>query len=285
MNHIWSMYCCNYSIPQSPIQGHDTLLCITMYKLWCKIENNSTPTSSIIVIQVNNETYILKNMLELWGIMTLTNVIVRGTNAYIDHNCETLNVILYDLKASIWSICEPLWEFLSYRSSRLNTTSQSGLFMLIRVLTSCILEVSWGEVPDIILAIVCNSFAKSLYAHTSRRRCFVILNSFCKDQGSTFLKLALVEDSTQSRSRRLKICPNDNCCTLFLLVSFFWSFSHEVFNKATKCIYNMHHHALFLHTFLTGFLGVLMSHVLVAVFVQGGVLRNPNEGLCGLKVA
>ena len=33
--------------------------------------------------------------------------------------------------------------------------------------------------------------------------------------------------------------------------------------------------------FPTGFLGVLMRHVLVAVFAQGGVLRNPNEGLCG----
>jgi hypothetical protein len=26
------------------------LLCTTMYKLWCKIENYSTPTSSILVI-------------------------------------------------------------------------------------------------------------------------------------------------------------------------------------------------------------------------------------------
>jgi hypothetical protein len=33
--------------------------------------------------------------------------------------------------------------------------------------------------------------------------------------------------------------------------------------------------------FPIGFLGVLMRHVLVAVFAQGGVLRNPNEGLCG----
>jgi hypothetical protein len=29
------------------------------------------------------------------------------------------------------------------------------------------------------------------------------------------------------------------------------------------------------------FFGVLTRHVLVAVFAQGGVLRNPNEGLCG----
>jgi hypothetical protein len=26
------------------------LLCTTMYKLWCKIENDSTPTSFILVI-------------------------------------------------------------------------------------------------------------------------------------------------------------------------------------------------------------------------------------------
>jgi hypothetical protein len=43
----------------------------------------------------------------------------------------------------------------------------------------------------------------------------------------------------------------------------------------------MRHPALFLHIFSLGFLGVLMRHVLVAVFVQGGVLRNPNEGLYG----
>jgi hypothetical protein len=33
--------------PLSPICY---LLCTTMYKLWCKIENDSTPTSSILVI-------------------------------------------------------------------------------------------------------------------------------------------------------------------------------------------------------------------------------------------
>jgi hypothetical protein len=43
----------------------------------------------------------------------------------------------------------------------------------------------------------------------------------------------------------------------------------------------MRHNALFLHIFHTGFLGVLMSHVLVALFTQGGALRNPNEGLYG----
>jgi hypothetical protein len=53
--------------------------------------------------------------------------------------------------------------------------------------------VSRGEVPDIILATVCNLFAKSLCAYTSRRRCCAILIWFCKDQGSTFLNLALVE--------------------------------------------------------------------------------------------
>jgi hypothetical protein len=51
-----------------------------------------------------------------------------------------------------------------YRSSRSNTTSQSGLFMLIRALTSYILEVSRDEAPDIILTTVCNLFAKSICA-------------------------------------------------------------------------------------------------------------------------
>jgi hypothetical protein len=32
-------------------------------------------------------------------------------------------------------------------------------------------------------------------AYTSRKRCFALLIRFCKDQGSIFLKLALVEDS------------------------------------------------------------------------------------------
>jgi hypothetical protein len=129
-----------------------------------------------------------------------------GANVYIDHNRGTLNVIFYAPKASTWwSIRELYGSFYQIcRSSEWNTTSQSGLFTLIRALTSCMLEVSWGEFPDIILATIYNSFAKSLYAYTSRRRCFVILRQFCKDQGSTFLKLALVEDSMQSRSRRFK---------------------------------------------------------------------------------
>jgi hypothetical protein len=107
-----------------------------------------------------------------------------------------------------------------YKSSRSNTISQSGLFILIRALTSYILEVSWGKVPEIVLARICNPFAKSLCAYTSRRRCFALLIRFCKDQGSTFLKLALVKDSIESRSQRIEICPDDNCCTLFPLVSF-----------------------------------------------------------------
>jgi hypothetical protein len=107
-----------------------------------------------------------------------------------------------------------------YRSRRSNTISQSGLFILIRALTSYILKVSRGKVTEIVLARICNLIAKSLYAYTSRRRCFALLIRFCKDQGSTFLKLALVEDSIESRSERIEICPDDRCCTLFSLVSF-----------------------------------------------------------------
>jgi hypothetical protein len=44
----------------------------------------------------------------------------------------------------------------------------------------------------------------------------------------------------------------------------------------------MRHHVLFLHIFLTGFLGVLMRHVFAAVFAQGGVLRNLTLRFGGL---
>jgi hypothetical protein len=37
----------------------------------------------------------------------------------------------------------------------------------------------------------------------------------------------------------------------------------------------MCHHALFLHTFPTEFLGVLTRHVLIVVFAQRGVLKKP----------
>ena len=84
----------------------------------------------------------------------------------------------------------------------------------------------------------------------------------------------------ESRSRRSKYVLMI-VVVLFFLGEFSWSFSHEVFNEATKCKCNLYHHALFLHIFPIGFFGVLTRHVLVAVFAQGGVLRNPNEGLCG----
>jgi hypothetical protein len=162
-----------------------------------------------------------------------------------------------------------------YRSSRLNTISQSGLFMLIHALTSYILKVSRGKVLEIVLARICNLFAKSFCAYTSRRICFALLIRFCKDQRSTFLNLALVEYSIESRSRRSKFVLMA-VVVLFFLGEFFWSFSHNVFNEATKCKCNLRHYVLFLYIFLTGFLRVLKRHVLVTVFAQGRVLSNPS---------
>jgi hypothetical protein len=141
-----------------------------------------------------------------------------------------------------------------YRSSQSNTISQSGLFILIHALTSYILEVSRGKVPKIVPARICNPFAKSLCPYTFRRRCFALLIRFCMDQGSTFLKLALVEDLIESRSQWIKICSDDNCCTLFSLVSFF-EVSHMRFltrqqSANTICI-TMHSFSIF---FPLGFL-------------------------------
>jgi hypothetical protein len=64
--------------------------------------------------------------------------------------------------------------------------------------------VSRGKVPEIVLAMICNPFAKPLCAYTSRRRCFALLIQFARIRGSTFLKLAFIEDSMESRSRRSK---------------------------------------------------------------------------------
>jgi hypothetical protein len=168
-----------------------------------------------------------------------------------------------------------------YRYSRSNTISQSGLFILIRALTSYILEVSRGKVPEIVLARICNPFAKSLCAYTSSRRCLALLIRFCKDQRSTFLKLALVEDSIESRSQRIEICPDDSCCTLFPLVSFL-EVSHMRFlmrqQSANAICITMHSFSTFSHWV---FFGVLTRHVLVAVFAQGRVLSNPSQGYVG----
>jgi hypothetical protein len=87
--------------------------------------------------------------------------------------------------------------------------------MLIRALTSYILEVSRGEVPDIILAIVCNPFAKSLCAYTSRRRCCAILIRFCKDQGEHIAKFCPCRRFDGILIQKIEICPDDICCTLF----------------------------------------------------------------------
>jgi hypothetical protein len=97
-------------------------------------------------------------------------------------------------------VCEPFVDdqyvnlygsfYKIYRSSRSNTISQSGLFMLIRALTSYILEVNGGEVPEIVFARIYNLFAKSLCAYTSIRRCFALLIRFYKDQGEHISKFS-----------------------------------------------------------------------------------------------
>ena len=145
------------------------------------------------LFQMNNETYILKNMLELWGITTLTDVIVRGSECLYwsqswDNKCHILCPEGVSLMINMWTFMELS---IKYRSSRSNTISQSGLFILIRALNSYILEMSRGKVPEIVLARICNPFAKSLCAYTSRRRCFALLIRFCKDQGEHNSKVSL----------------------------------------------------------------------------------------------
>jgi hypothetical protein len=150
-----------------------------------------------------------------------------------------------------------------YRSSRSNTISQSGLFILIRALTLYILEVSRDKVPEIVFARICNLFAKSLCAYTSRKRCFALLIRFCKDQGITFLKLALVVDSIESRSQMIGICPDDSCCTLFPLVSFL-EVSHMRFltrqQSANAICITMHSFSTFSHRIFRSFNEACVGH-------------------------
>jgi hypothetical protein len=73
---------------------------------------------------------------------------------------------------------------------------------------------------------------------------------FARIRGSTFLKLALVEDSIESRSQRIEICPDDSCCTLFPLVSFL-KVSHMRFlmrqQSANVICITMHSFSIFSH--------------------------------------
>jgi hypothetical protein len=82
--------------------------------------------------------------------------------------------------------------------------------MLIRALTSYILQVSRGEVPNIILATVCNLFAKSLCVYTSRRRCAILIR-FCKDQGEHISKFSPYRRFDGIMIQKIEICPDDSC--------------------------------------------------------------------------
>jgi hypothetical protein len=54
---------------------------------------------------------------------------------------------------------------------------------LIRALTSYILEVSRGKVPEIVLARICNPFAKSLCAYTYRKKMFCLIDTVLQGSG------------------------------------------------------------------------------------------------------
>jgi hypothetical protein len=116
-----------------------------------------------------------------------------GANAYIDHNREIIMSYSMPWRRQLDGQYVNLYGsfYQIYRSSWSNTISQSGLFMLIRALTSYILEVSRGKVPEIVLARICNPFVKSLCAYTSRRRCFALLIRFCKGQREHISKFSL----------------------------------------------------------------------------------------------
>jgi hypothetical protein len=79
---------------------------------------------------------------------------------------------------------------------------------------------------------------------------FCLIDTVLQGSGGTFLKLALVEDSIESRSQRIEICHDDSCCTLFPLVSFL-EVSHMRFltrqQSASAICITMHSFSTFYH--------------------------------------
>jgi hypothetical protein len=123
--------------PLSPIEGH-VLLCTTMYKLWCKIENDSTSTSSILVIPD-----------EQWDIYLEEYAWIMRDNDFdrCHRQGERMFILITTVRQEM-SYSMP-WRrelddqyvniygtfYQIYRSSRSNTISQNGLFILIRALS------------------------------------------------------------------------------------------------------------------------------------------------------
>ena len=143
----------------------------------CGRDENVLPqVFSLIIPEEWQVTYLEEYVWELWEIVTLTYVIVRGSRC----------LILITIVRHWMSYCMPRRRHLDgqficklssnalsiIRSSR--STPQVNVAYLC-ALTSWIPEENWGEVPSIILATICNLPAKSLCAYTSRRRCFAIL--------------------------------------------------------------------------------------------------------------
>jgi hypothetical protein len=82
---------------------------------------------------------------------------------------------------------------------------------------------------------------------------FCLIDTILQGSGSIFLKLSLIEDSIESRSQKIEICPDDSCCTFFLLMSFFEVSHMRFLTRQQSAKWNLYHHALFLHIFPTGF--------------------------------
>jgi hypothetical protein len=65
--------------PLSPIEGYVTCFAQLYINCGVRLKMIAPQPQSFSLFQMNNEIYILKNMLELLGITTLTDVIVSGS--------------------------------------------------------------------------------------------------------------------------------------------------------------------------------------------------------------
>ena len=95
----------------SPIEGH--IICFAQLCINCGVRYKmiAPQPRPFSLFQMNNEIYILKNMVKLWGITTLTDVIVRGSECLYwsqswNNKCHILCPEGVSLMINMWTFME-----------------------------------------------------------------------------------------------------------------------------------------------------------------------------------
>jgi len=121
----------------------------------------------------------------------------------------------------------------------------------------------------------------SLYVHMLRvESAFGIVGQCCKVQGENFPRILTLDQNSREFKMiwsKMSQFVQKTYVVLFFSLMSFSKISHARFLMRQQCANALSdNNVLFLHIFSIGFFGVLMRHVFVMVFAQGGVLRIPQ---------